>query len=506
MNLSISPTEVVHLGGTLGMHVSDAEASELASVLTEQLNALGVLDEVASKTLGGAPTMAVHEPSASEDAFHAWDLQFDLGGATSGPLQGRTAAVKASIEVAGVPVSAGNTLVQHVPTRNSSVVERLLRAGARIVGTTRLSEFEHDGAGITGHPRPLPDNPASPGFVPGGSSSGSAAVVAAGEVDFAIGSDTGGSIREPASWTGVVGLKPTTGLVPLDGTPIFEPSLTALGPMARTVEVCAQVLSAIADGQQDFLQGLDAGVSGIRIGVLEQGFGIAGHSDPVVDATVREAIAVLERCGAHTAPVSVPWHEFGVPIWSGIATEGSTIQLVDNAAGRLRRAAESAGTYMDAYARALHEHAGAFPYTRKAAFLLGRYLLERPEQRRYSLAIELGHQLRRAYDDAFEQFDLLVMPTTPQLPFRAEPAERGIRETLALAAGSYQNAAPFNVSGHPALSVPCGTVDGLPVGLMLVGRRAQDALVLRAGHAYEQARDALRQGGSDARATRGSHA
>lgn len=484
--------EISEIAHELGFALSRSELEEMTEAIDDALQDYRELDRAAlAPRKSKERAQDARRPTVDEDPHHAWEWRFELQRRQDGPLAGMTVAIKASIEVAGVPISAGNELVTHVPDRHATVVERLLDSGASILGSTRLTDFENDGAGITGSPKPLPENPARPGYLPGGSSSGSAVVVAAGQVDFAIGGDSGGSIREPASWSGCCGFKPTHSLIPSDGSAAFEPTLFDLGPMARTVEGCARLLSVIADGNRDYVGPLRRPIDGLRVGVLKEGFGLPGESDADVDASARAAIGLLQGLGAIVTEVSVPTHHLGVAIWSGLANEGTTTLLVDNGLTRPEDRAGTPHAYMDAFATSLRNNARLYPYTRMSMFILGRYLTRVPSRRRYALALELSQSLRRDYDEALQSCDVLVMPTTPAKSYSPNAVSLRIPDLLHSAAGSFHNTAPYNATGHPALSVPCGSVDGLPIGLMLVGRHGEDDLVLRVGHAFEKQRDLL---------------
>lgn len=496
------PIEIARHASDLGLTFNGDRLDELVESVDEALVDYRVIDELASMPESESRlAVGVRRPTPLEDPLHAWEWKFELEPTSPGILSGTTVGVKATIEVAGVPVSVGNDLVHHTPRRHSVVVERLLHAGATIVGTTRLTDFENDGAGVTGPRHPLTDNASRPGYLPGGSSSGSAAVVTAGEVDVAIGADSGGSIREPASWSGCVGLKPTHGLVPPAGAITYDPILSDLGPMARTVRECAAVLNVIADGSSDYAAGLDGNLAGWRIGVLQEGFDVPLESDPTVDALVREHIEALAGSGATIVPVSVPRHRAGVAIWSGIANEGTYTYVAENAVARTHNRMNAPTAYMDALAASLRDSADRYPLTRASMLVMGRYLTADPGRRRYSVARELALSLRRDYDAALDYCDVLVMPTTPRTSRPAPATKLSARDLLRTAAGSFHNAAPFNATGHPALSVPIGQVDGLPVGMMLVGRHLDEAKVLQAGHRAMEAsaRSASAQGAATLR-------
>ena len=346
-------------------------------------------------------------------------------------------------------------------------------------------------------------NPHNPDYLAGSSSNGSAVVVVNGGADMALGGDQGGSIRLPASWSGCVGHKPTHGLVPYTGIFPIELTLDHIGPMARTVSDCALMLDAIAgeDGLdprqlgvslQDYSSALEVGADGLRVGVLREGFGIPDASEPDVDAAVRAAADVLADAGASVEEVSIPMHRDGLAIWNAIAIEGATDLMVRGDAFGTNHKGHYTTDLVDFYGRARRARAMDYSATVKLTMLLGAYLSEDYNHHYYAKAQNLGRRLKARYAEALERFDVLVLPTTA-MKARPFPVDGGIADVLAAALGNLHNTSPFDVTGNPALSVPCGMSDGLPIGMMLVGRHFDDATVLRAGHAY-QARTAPRAG------------
>jgi amidase len=436
-------------------------------------------------------------PEGTDNPYHGWTWRCRIEGAADGPLAGRTVGVKDNVAVAGVPLLNGSEVFEgFVPSEDATVVTRLLDAGATIVGKTAVPAFCFEGSGVIGHPAPLPVNPADTSRYPGASSSGSAVLVAAGEVDLALGGDQGGSIRIPAAWCGCVGLKPTFGLVPYTGCVAVEYTFDSIGPMAASVADAAAMLDAIAgpDGldprQRDMpfppaVPGLDRGVAGLRVGVLDEGF---GHGEAAVDDAVRRAADRLRGAGAAIEPVSVPLHRDGVALWNVICLQGAVALIVDglgvgtNTGGHLWT---ELGDFMH---RALPRLAPSLPDTLKATVLAADRLLEERGLHYYAKARNLVPALGAAYDEALAAFDVLLMPT---VPMRAP--ERGALsspEEIILAAIGLDtsiNVAPFNLTGHPSLSVPCQPPGELPIGAMLVGRRYDDGLVLAAGRALEVA-------------------
>ena len=331
----------------------------------------------------------------------------------------------------------------------------------------------------------------------GSSSNGSAAVLVTGEADLALGGDQGGSIRLPASWSGCVGHKPTYGLVPYTGIFPIELTIDHVGPMARTVADCAQMLEVLAgeDGLDPrqvgvrvtpYVDGLDRGPEGLRVGILREGFDRPAMSEADVDAAVREAAESLAAAGASVEEVSVPMHTDGLAIWNGVAIEGATDLMVRGDAFGTNHKGHYTTDLVDFYGRARRMRAQDYSVTVKLTMLLGHYLSDRYNHHYYAKAQNLGRRLRRSYAEALERYDVLVLPTTAMKARPFPPAGAPITEVLGAALGNLHNTSPFDVTGNPALSVPCGTSDGLPVGMMLVGRHFDDATVLRAGHAFQR--------------------
>jgi amidase len=285
---------------------------------------------------------------------------------------------------------------------------------------------------------------------------------------------------------------PYTGIFPIELT------LDHIGPMAMTIADCALMLEAIAgpDGldprqidvaTQPYVQSLEAGADALRVGVLSEGFEIPDVSEPDVDAAVRGAANALAGAGADVEEVSVPMHRDGLAIWNAIAIEGATDLMVRGDAFGTNHKGHYTTDLIDFYGRARRARGHDYSVTVKLTALLGGYLSDRYNHHYYAKAQNLGRRLRARYSEALQRYDVLAMPTTA-MTARPIPADRSITEILAAALGNLHNTSPFDVTGNPALSVPCGTSDGRPIGMMLVGRHFDDATVLRAGHAYEQVR------------------
>ncbi|GAA4879882.1 amidase [Actinomycetospora straminea] len=482
-----------------GLGLSGDEIDEYAPVVQGLLGSWNAVEELyRAEAAPSAPQRAWSRPETGENPYNAWYVTTSITGSSSGPLAGRTVAVKDNTAVAGVPMTNGSALVEgYVPAEDATIVTRLLEAGATIAGKAVCEDLCFSGASITASTGHV-ENPWDTTRTAGASSSGSGALVAGGHVDMATGGDQGGSIRIPAANCGLVGHKPTWGLVPYTGAFPIEATVDHVGPMTRTVHDAALMLSVIAgrDGRDprqpadlvpdDYLAALDAGARGLRVGVVREGFG-RDESEPAVDDTVRTAVTALADAGMQVSEVSVPWHLHGPRIWDVIASEGACSQMIDNFGYGLNWKGHYDPELMDHFGARWAEDGTRFAVTVTLVLLAGRYGLQTGHGRYYAMAQNLAPKLAGAYDAALADVDLLVMPTLPLRPTVRPAADARPPEILARALEMLGNTCPFDVTGHPAISVPAGLADGLPVGMMLVGRPFEDATVLRAAHAFEQA-------------------
>lgn len=456
------------------------------------------LDELAEpRPLVKYPRTTGHRPGGEENKLNAWYWKCSIKGAPTGKLAGRKFAIKDNVCVAGIPMMNGTAVLEgYIPDIDATVVTRILDAGGEIAGKAVCESLCFSGGSHTSDPMPV-HNPHKRGYSAGGSSSGSGALVAAGEVDMAIGGDQGGSIRIPACWCGIVGHNPTYGLVPYTGVFPIELTLDHTGPMARTVADVAVFLEAIAgpDGldprQRDvrtdgYSEAIKGSVNGLRLAIVREGFGWEGASEKDVDQMVQDAVHKFERVGAKVTTISLPMHRDGIHVWNAIAVEGATMLMVrGNSMGTNWKGHYTTGL-LDVYARGWQSRANDLSETTKLVVMLGQYMQDNYHGRYYAKAQNLARSLRAAYDEALQQADLLVMPTLPMKATPIPPPTASREEYVARALEMIPNTCPFDVTGHPALTVPCGTSSGLPVGMMLVGRHWEDGTVLRAGHAFEQ--------------------
>ncbi|OYR53611.1 glutaminyl-tRNA synthase (glutamine-hydrolyzing) subunit A [Halorubrum sp. Ea1] len=413
-----------------------------------------------------------------------------------GPLADATVAVKDNISTEGVRTTCGSEmLADYVPPYSATVVDRLTDAGATVVGKANMDEF---GMGTTTETSAFGPtrNPADPERVPGGSSGGSAAAVAAGEADLALGSDTGGSVRCPAAFCGVVGIKPTYGLVSRYGLVAYANSLEQIGPIAGTVEEAAAALDVIAgpdpndgttrdladvegaDPEASYAAAADGDVDGLTVGIPTELF--EGADERVVE-TVEAAIADLEARGAETTEISLPSVEHAVQAYYVIAMAEASSNLARFDGVRYGNRAESDGNWNESFAETREEGFGAEV---KRRILLGTYALSAGyHDKYYEKAQDARAWVRQDFEAAFDDVDVIASPTMPVLPFElGESLDDPLRMYLADA-----NTTPVNLANLPAVSVPAGEADGLPVGLQIVGPKFDEETVIRAASAVEDA-------------------
>ncbi|HEU5298081.1 MAG TPA: Asp-tRNA(Asn)/Glu-tRNA(Gln) amidotransferase subunit GatA [bacterium] len=420
----------------------------------------------------------------------AWDDRYARGD-TLPPLAGLPVAVKDNMCTTDFPTSCGSRILgRWMSPYDATVVARLRAAGAIVVGKTNLDEFamgsstENSAFGPT-------RNPWDRSRVPGGSSGGSAAAVASGAVPLALGSDTGGSIRQPAGFCGIAGLKPTYGRVSRYGLVAFASSLDQIGPMARTVADAALLLEMLAGPDpQDatsagvpvpgYVRALDGSVRGLRIGLAREAFGEG--LEPAVRDAVTRAADVLRAQGAEVVEVALPAIAYALPTYYLLATSEASTNLARYDGVRYGLRAPASSLY-EMYTQTRHD---GFGPEVKRRIMLGTYALSAGYYEGFFLKAQRVRTLiRRDFEAAFGRVDLVLMPTSPTVPFRlGEKVEDPLQMYLA---DVYT--IPVNLAGLPAISVPCGFVGGLPVGLQLIGRAFDEATVLRAAHAYEQATD-----------------
>ena len=437
-------------------------------------------------------------PAPEENKHNAWYYKTTVKGAADGKLKGKTVALKDNIMLAGVPMMNGaSTLEGYVPDIDATVVQRVLDAGATILGKTHCEYYCMSGGSHTNAAGAV-HNPFKMGYSAGGSSSGSAVVVALGEADMALGGDQGGSIRMPASFSGIYGMKPTHGLVPYTGIMPIEIYVDHTGPMTNTVADNALLLEVLAgpDGYDPrqynvkthaYTKSLEGGVKGMKIGVVKEGFQQA-NAEETVNAKVRKAAKHFESLGAIVEEVSIPMHLVAPALWTPIGTEGMTQTMMYGDGYGVSRPDLYVTSLMD-FHRHWRSRANELSETTKIFLMLGTYIRKNYGSRYYGKAMNITRLLTAAYDAALAKHDLLLMPTTPikatPLPPPDAPRELYVERALNM----ISNTAPFDISHHPSMALPCGFIDGLPASVMLTGKHFDEPTIYRAAFAFEQSGD-----------------
>lgn len=406
-----------------------------------------------------------------------------------GSLAGIPIGVKDNIVTKGVKTTCGSKMLENfVPPYNATVVDNLKREGAIIVGKTNMDEFAMGSSTETSYFKKT-RNPHDLSRVPGGSSGGSAAAVASREVPLAIGSETGGSVREPASFCGIVGLKPTYGLVSRYGLVAFASSLDQVGPFGRDVEDCALLLSAIAghdlkdstsidNGKVDYTKNISKDIKGMKIALPKEYFGEG--IDNRIKEKVLNAAKQLENQGASIEEISLPYTEYALACYYIIATSEASSNLARFDGVRYGYRAKGYSSLDELY---INTRSEGFGEEVKRRIMLGTYALSSGYyDAYYKKAQKVRTLLKQDFDKAFEKYDVILSPTAPILPFKLgekidDPVAMYMSDILTVS---------INLAGVCALSIPCGTVEGLPVGLQLIGDRFKEEKILNVAYAYEK--------------------
>lgn len=475
-------------------------AVELGRLISQRkLSAVEAMEAVLRQITSQEETLHAYisiDKEAALDRARTVQKKIDAG-TLQGPLAGVPMALKDNLCTEGIPTTcASRMLADFVPTYSADAVSRLERAGAVLVGKTNMDEFgmgsttETSAFGVT-------RNPICTAHVPGGSSGGSAAAVAAGECFFSLGSDTGGSVRQPAAHCGVVGLKPTYATVSRYGLIAYASSMDQIGPIGKDVTDCAAVLEAITGWDKrdntcmdredtDFTKALIADVAGMRIGIpgdyLQEGL------DPEVKQAVLLAAKQLHEAGAQVEEMDLALCDYVVPTYYTIASAeaSSNLQRFDGIQYGYRAAQPD--NLSDLYRRSRTE---AFGEEVKRRIMLGTFVLSAGYYDAYYLkACKVRHLIKQAFDKAFTQYDLLLGPvaptTAPQLgESLADPMQMYLRDLYTI---------PANLAGLPAISLPCGVDSrGLPIGLQLMANCFQEKKLIQCAYAYEQLSDSAFQ-------------
>ena len=413
-----------------------------------------------------------------------------LGAGEGGPLTGVPVQIKDVMCTEGVPTTCASRMLENfVPVYNATAVERLMGQGAVMLGKGNMDEFAM-GSSCENSAFHLTRNPWDLDRVPGGSSGGAAASVAAGEAIYALGSDTGGSVRQPAALCGVVGLKPTYGLVSRYGLIAFASSLDQIGPVGRSVMDCALALNAIAGHDPrdatsvrreptDYTATLGQDIKGMRLGVPEEYF--VDGMDSGARKAVEEAVSTLEGLGASVRPVSLPTTRYALACYYIIAPSECSANLARYDGVKYGYSYQDTNDMWEAMEKT-REYGFGPEVTRRV--MLGTYALSSGYYDAYYLKAQRARTLiRQDFDRVFQDVDALVTPTSPVTAFKigektGDPVQMYLIDVCTL---------PVNIAGLPGLSVPCGFSDGLPVGMQFIGPHFSEETLLRTARAYEAA-------------------
>ncbi len=446
-----------------------------------------VLDRIAHVENRVNAFVTISEELALQQAERA---DADLSRGDGGPLTGIPMVLKDNLCTRGVPTTCSSRMLEgFVPTYDATVAHRLYDRGAVLVGKGNLDEFAM-GSSTENSAFKKTCNPWDPDRVPGGSSGGPAAAIAASEGIYALGSDTGGSIRQPAALCGVVGLKPTYGLVSRYGLIAFASSLDQIGPLTHDVTDAALVLNGIAGYDPkdstsidhdvpDYGASLTGDIKGLRVGVPKEYF-IEGM-DPAVEAAVREVLKVMEGLGATVEETSLPHTPYALAVYYIIAPSEASANLARYDGVKYGYSAGGVGSMWDALEKTRQE---GFGPEVKRRIMLGTYALSAGYYDAYYLkAQKVRTLIRREMDEAFQRFDVLVTPTSPSVAFKLgekmdDPIQMYLNDVFTQ---------PANIAGVPGISLPCGMAQGLPIGLQIMAGHLREPTLLRAAHAYEQA-------------------
>jgi amidase len=497
--------DLPNLARIAGVEINASELGEYMRLLQLQMSTLAEFDAIPPLPIQnvGAKRDPGYRPNKKEDPLNAIIRRCSVKANLEGPLSGMRVGLKDLISIAGVPMTLGSRVLDgYVPMQDAVIVERLLQAGAEIVATLNMENFAFHGGGETSHFGYI-RNPIDPSRTASGSSSGSAAALYYEDIDVTFGTDQGGSIRLPASWCGVLGLKPTYGLVPYTGIASLDRTFDHVGPLARTVKSLAMVLDVVAgrdpsDPRQpqavppphaaEAVRDAPDDFSKLKIGILEEGFVAATEKDPLgtretMDA-VLNALDQFSQAGAKVTRVSIPEHNLGQIMFFVALAEGAAVTMRSFGDGYHFR-----GRYSPDFATAMGKGLAAFgaelPPSVKLIRLLGTYMSQNYFGALYGKAQNYAQSIVEAYDRALANVDVLAMPTATHYAHKHAP-EATLFEHVTRGWTMLANSPATNISGHPALNLPVTVADGLPVGLQLVTTHFNDAKLLAVARTWEK--------------------
>ncbi|WP_149095141.1 Asp-tRNA(Asn)/Glu-tRNA(Gln) amidotransferase subunit GatA [Paenibacillus terrae] len=474
------------------MSLFDDTLPEIHNKLHQKEISVSDLVGHALETIGAREDKIRAYITVDEEQARASARQLDdhlISGEERGLLFGLPVGIKDNIVTEGLRTTCGSQFLKNFdPVYDATVVGKLRAAQTVTLGKMNMDEFAMGGSNENSSFF-LARNPWDLERVPGGSSGGSAAAVAAGEAYFTLGSDTGGSIRQPASYCGVVGLKPTYGLVSRFGLVAFASSLDQIGPITKNVQDSAYVLQAIAGYDHkdstsakvdipDYLNALTGDVKGLRIAVPKEYLGEG--VDPQVKEKVLDALKTLEGLGAVWEEVSLPHTEYAVATYYLLASSEASSNLARFDGVRYGVRADNPDNLLDLYHQSRTQ---GFGPEVKRRIMLGTYALSSGYYDAYYLkAQKVRTLIKQDFDRVFEQYDVIIGPTAPTTAFKIgsqvdDPLTMYLNDILTI---------PVSLAGVPAISIPCGLADGLPVGLQIIGKAFDESSVLRVAHAFEQ--------------------
>jgi len=474
------------------MDLCERSATELSRMLKKkEVSSREITESVLARMDEKESLLRAYITTTRELALKQADLadkRFHRGESLS-PLDGIPVAVKDVLCTKGIKTTCGSAILKdYIPPYDATAVKEVMKSGAVLIGKTNMDEFamgsstENSAFGPT-------RNPVDPDRVPGGSSGGAAAAVAAGETFVSVGSDTGGSIRLPAAFCGIGGIKPTYGRVSRYGLVSYASSLDQVGALGRTVEDCAILLNAICGhdpldstsaevNTPDFRRVLKKGVAGLRIGLPREYF-VEGL-DPLIRGKIMEAVNLLVKQGARVMEVSLPHTRYAISTYYLIATAEASSNLAryDGVKYGLRSAEDAP----DMVKMVEETRSEGFGSEVKRRIMLGTFVLSAGYYDAYYMKAQQARALiKEDFDKAFENADCLLTPVSPCLPFRfgekiMEPLQMYLVDVYTVS---------VNLAGLPAMSVNCGVVEGLPVGMQIIGKAFDEEMVLRVAHGYE---------------------
>ncbi|KAH8897950.1 amidase signature enzyme [Thozetella sp. PMI_491] len=514
--MALSREVTLSIAENLSFQIPEDEVDEYTLLLERMEKNIAVVsameDYQPRPDLAKTPRKNLHLPTAEDNHLGAWAWRFELS--SSAPsrtlLQGKTLCIKDNICVADVPCLLGtDTFQDWIPQTDATIVTRILDAGGVISGKAVCENLSRGAVSATAATGPV-HNPYARGYSVGGSSSGTASLVASGATDMGIGCDQGGSIRIPAALAGLYGFKATLGLVPYTGIASNDASLDYVGPITTTCLDTAVLLEAIAgaDGLDDrqgagipfpsgvpsysklLLDSANEGIRGMRIGILKEGLPSSTYSN--LESKFRDAAAVFERLGASVHEISIPLHADAKTLYTVLSKMGNHMGMLGKATGRrqvmLTDLYEKKNT---PYSAAVIDKATSYPVP-KEGLLSGEHAWQRYPCV-YPKAVNLSRKLRDLYDEALTSVDVLVMPTTLDVARPLPPSNATPVQQIDTVVGMTDNTCPFNASGHPSLAMPIGFVPAkgdtevkVPASMQIVGKFHDELTIMKIAYAWEQ--------------------